>query len=383
MVPIADPASDTLDVAFGRPAFQSSLSQWSQENDARRAVSGPTGMPFAFHTDVESAPFWYVDLQLIRRVRRIVVNNRSDAWGERAVPLHVECSVSGQDWTLLSVVFYSFGTAETGEPLVLSIPGGIDARYVRLRRIGAPAAPLHLGQVQVFTGVNDFTWSAQLRQDLWVVQMTCARGGGAFLDLGATDGVTINNTLVLEKQFGWTGVCVEPNPDYYGSLIVNRSAQAFNLAVSQRGDELCEFLPCAELGTISGFEDADLHASTRHASMEKMPSIVVETITPVELMRVSGLPSLVDYVSIDTEGSEWEILSGFNMESVKFGLITIEHNHVDEKRTLIRNYLSGLGYHCVPVQWDDWYYHPSYLDELNKGVKLDYSAVSHAFADQY
>jgi len=48
--------------------------------------------------------------------------------------------------------------------------------------------------------------------------------GGYFVDIGAHDGITNSNSYIFEKYFGWSGICVEPNPNLrsYQTLINNR-----------------------------------------------------------------------------------------------------------------------------------------------------------------
>jgi hypothetical protein len=69
-----------VNVAKGKPASQSSLSQWSAgPDDATRAVAGSFPAAFAFHTATENCPWWQVDLLDIYPIERIVVHNRLDA----------------------------------------------------------------------------------------------------------------------------------------------------------------------------------------------------------------------------------------------------------------------------------------------------------------
>ena len=58
-----------------------------------------------------------------------------------------------------------------------------------------------------------------------------------------------------------------------------------------------------------------------------------------------------------------------------FGLITVEHNFVADRRAMIYAKLKGLGYYRLSVRFDDWYWHPLYLDRLNGGVRIDFDGV--------
>ena len=105
------------------------------------------------------------------------------------------------------------------------------------------------------------------------------------------------------------------------------------------------------------------------------PSIEVETISPGDLFRECALPPLIDYLSLDTEGSEWEIVDAIDFARYGFGLITVEHNFVADRRALIYARLKALGYCRLSVRFDDWYWHPLNLDRLNGGVWVDFDGV--------
>ena len=58
--------------------------------------------------------------------------------------------------------------------------------------------------------------------------------GGYFIDLAANDAVTLSNSYTLEQQYGWKGLCVEPNPEYHTRLLQIRSCEVIAVAVSGR-----------------------------------------------------------------------------------------------------------------------------------------------------
>src|SRR5262245_43652313 len=62
-------------------------------------------------------------------------------------------------------------------------------------------------------------FKGQKGQDRWVLMEVLRwQRGGFFLDLAAADGVTDSNTHVLERWFGWAGICIEPNPAFFAQL---------------------------------------------------------------------------------------------------------------------------------------------------------------------
>ena len=63
---------------------------------------------------------------------------------------------------------------------------------------------------------------SQLGQDLTVLKFYNDKRDGYFIELGASDGITLSNTYLLEKEFGWKGICAEPVPVKYEALCKNR-----------------------------------------------------------------------------------------------------------------------------------------------------------------
>ncbi|MDP4024982.1 FkbM family methyltransferase [Methylobacterium sp. NEAU 140] len=134
----------------GRRAAQSSECEWSYfdvANGAQGGVDGPlTGRP-GFHTDIEDAPWWQVDLDTVQNLHEVRVYNRMDCARERSRTLRVLLSDDGEQWRLVhDQAGYTFGGAD-GRPLRVMVPGE-RARYVRLQL--AERTYLHLDKVQVF-----------------------------------------------------------------------------------------------------------------------------------------------------------------------------------------------------------------------------------------
>ncbi len=119
----------------------------------------------------------------------------------------------------------------------------------------------------------------------------------------------------------------------------------------------------------------------REAFMQRQ-TIQVETISPNDLLAQGGLPSLIDFLSLDTEGSEWDILEAIDFSRYEFALMAIEHNNMADKREMIYKKLKQLGYNRFDAGSDDWYYHAVHLNTLNKDVQVDFEAVLNDFRIQ-
>jgi FkbM family methyltransferase len=200
---------------------------------------------------------------------------------------------------------------------------------------------------------------SQLGQDLEVVRFYNNKQNGFFVEVGASDGLEISNTYLLESQYNWKGVCFEPIPSRFKRLLKNRvNSTCYNeAAYSQSGLTLTFDISHVSdlLSGISGHIDA--HKPKVDSSKT---SIQVQTISLLDALDRANAPSFIEYISLDTEGSEFEILSTFDFEKYTFGLIDVEHNFIEPRRTDIRNLLLSKGYvYKGENQWDDMYKHSS------------------------
>ncbi|HUI96850.1 MAG TPA: FkbM family methyltransferase [Xanthobacteraceae bacterium] len=196
---------------------------------------------------------------------------------------------------------------------------------------------------------------SQLWQDVWALYRTGFKRSGFFVDVGASDGVQWSNTYLLEKDFGWRGVLIEPNPLHGPSLASNRASRVHQACVAGVTGEKVAFW-CArdvELSGIGRYADQDSHAAARrdHSTLE-MP-----TVSLVDALRECDAPTAIDYVSLDTEGSELDILSGFDFDRYRVKLWTIEHNHSENEAKIDRLMLARGYVRELPAwsQFDAWY----------------------------
>jgi FkbM family methyltransferase len=195
----------------------------------------------------------------------------------------------------------------------------------------------------------------QLLQDLWVAFETGERQGGYFVEFGATDGVKFSNTYYLETKLGWTGVLAEPARLWHESLRQNRRCAIDTRCVWTETGHRVVFneakIPAHS--TIDIYSGADNLADTR-LDGEKYE---VETISLNDLLEEAKAPRKIDYLSIDTEGSEFDILAAFDFRAHDIQLITVEHNYTP-KRDDLHRLLSAKGYtRKFPnlSHVDDWY----------------------------
>jgi FkbM family methyltransferase len=206
------------------------------------------------------------------------------------------------------------------------------------------------------------TYRSHIGQDQWVAEVLKHKRGGFFLDFGSLDGVLTNNTYVLETELGWNGICVEPNPTYYPEVCRSRRVTTVNAALWPQSRQKIEMLDAHGLSSVTKYSDADKVGSLRAQTSKRR--IQVDTINPTELLDRFSVPTLIDYMSLDVEGCELDVLEALDLNRYRFGLMTIEHGEIGERQMLMRNLLLPLGYQVLERFYDDWFYHPAYLSLL-------------------
>jgi succinoglycan biosynthesis protein ExoO len=163
-----------------------------------------------------------------------------------------------------------------------------------------------------------FRSDPRIGQDKWVVSMLDGKRGGYFVEAGASDGLGGSNTYVLEKAFGWKGVCVEANREFFKALRRNRSCGCEHVCLSDR-DGLEKFREAGYFGGI----DRELKEEHRK-DWEGGEVVEVRAECLGLLLKRVGAPRTIDYMSIDLEGGEVAVLDGFPWEEWDVRLMTVE-----------------------------------------------------------
>lgn len=213
---------------------------------------------------------------------------------------------------------------------------------------------------------------SQIGQDLVALVTSNFKDSGYFVEFGATNGTDLSNTYLLEKEFGWMGILVEPATFWQSKLQESRNCILdFRCVTNRSGDQL-DFMEVqdvlkrsdsVELSTLEEFADNGDWAS----KIRKGTRYKVESVSLLDLLLEHNAPRFIDYISIDTEGSEFLILRDFDFSQFEFGFISVEHNFT-KKRTEIFNLLTLHGYVRIwseISEFDDWF--------ISKGVYLDLS----------
>lgn len=192
---------------------------------------------------------------------------------------------------------------------------------------------------------------------------------GTFLEIGCWDGELISQTSVLEQD-GWSGLCVDPFPRNFE----NRKCKLCDKAISKDGKPR-EFIKVTtdrryggDVSYFSGFKNkvkTHLPLIKEHCEYSEE---TIETITIDELYYTYDLPEFIEFLSVDTEGSELEIFETIDFNKYSFGLIVFEHNEDVKTKYGVGRILKANGYKLIQeLRCDDIYINQKYeLQQLGK-----------------
>lgn len=224
-----------------------------------------------------------------------------------------------------------------------------------IERLGDPAARRFLAYAMSMVGRS----RSQVFQDAFVLWVTNEKRGGFFCEFGATNGVDLSNSHLLETGFGWRGICAEPARNWHEALRRNRPGAIIETECvwSASGERLAfSESPRGELSTLETFRGADEHAHRRRSAV----SYEVTTISLNDLLERHGAPEAFDYLSVDTEGSELAILEAFDLERWRPTVVSVEHNYTANRDGILA-VMERAGYRRVLTGvslFDDWYLAP-------------------------
>jgi len=198
---------------------------------------------------------------------------------------------------------------------------------------------------------------SQYKQDYFVDKYFNGKSNGFFLDIGAHDGESLSNTLFFEKHRDWKGICIEPIPDVFEKLKNVRNCECINACISEKEGEVTFRRIHGYAEMLSGILDFMTEEHKKRIEHEVKLSkgsyedITVKSLNINNVLRERGIGN-IDYLSIDTEGAEFEIIKTIDFKSVNITLLTVENN---ENSKEIRNYLKKQGYNYLSFWTDDFF----------------------------
>lgn len=180
---------------------------------------------------------------------------------------------------------------------------------------------------------------------------------GVFMDIGAHDGISINNTLYFEKHNGWTGVNVEAIKSVYDKLVQNRpNCVNLNYAVCNTDGVADFYCNTGYTEMISGLKDTFDPRHIRRLQFENNHYSGETQIIKVNTKRIESICdehniAKINYLSIDVEGAEFEVIKSINFDKVFIDVIGFENNYKDTSVPII-HYLNDKGYKIFHIGLD-------------------------------
>jgi len=180
---------------------------------------------------------------------------------------------------------------------------------------------------------------------------------GFYVDVGAHNGISINNTLYFEKNNNWTGINIEPIKTVFDDLQINRPNNInLNCAVSNNNGETEFICNTGYTEMISGIKDT---FDTRHLQRLDRENRAMGSTTEIINVKTKKLETIfnehnishVNYLSIDVEGAEFEVIKSINFDKVFIDVIAFENNYSDVSIPIIK-YLEENNYVVFNISLD-------------------------------
>ena len=207
-------------------------------------------------------------------------------------------------------------------------------------------------------------YTSQAGQDKWVSKFFDNHENRFFVEVGGYDGITFSNTYHLEKDLKWKGIIVEGSQLLFPKITKIRDCICVNSAIYK--------------------EDTTVQFSTGTHPINKWDGKIrtsgketVRAITMKTLFEECIAPKIIDYISMDIEGAEYDALTKFPFDTHVAILWTIEHNLYIKNDPTLKNNIKKImlannyvlaAENVSPVNptkrpdipFEDWYIHKDY-----------------------
>jgi FkbM family methyltransferase len=187
---------------------------------------------------------------------------------------------------------------------------------------------------ELLSDINNLVESkSQNGQDLFALLTNNFKKNGVFIEFGAYDGVIFSNTHLLEKHFGWNGILIDPIPSHYKKLKLHRKCKIIHGAITaeQHENVLIEETAASDLSKFV----------IKRKFFKKIHKVKAFTLSQV--MNQCLTADQIDFLSIDTEGTELEILKSIDLNRYKINSVCVEHNFREGSEEMVK-YMVNNGY---------------------------------------
>lgn len=187
---------------------------------------------------------------------------------------------------------------------------------------------------------------------------------GFFIEAGANDGISQSNTYYYERNMGWIGLLVEPNPIKCSQCKINRpnsivenyalvSSNFKNKTISGDFSHLDAVDSLMSMVVEDGDYTDDNLLYHKNKKIRENEIIEVDAITLNELLTKHKI-STIDFFSLDVEGYELSVLNGLDLSQIRPKYILIETANKEEYQKAVREYMVTKNYSFIkPLSGND------------------------------
>ena len=193
-------------------------------------------------------------------------------------------------------------------------------------------------------GVNAREFYGQTGEDI-IINFFLENEKGLFVDVGCNHPISFSNTFELYKK-GWTGLNIDANPELIKKYTVRPNDISVCEAVSDETKEMLfhEF----EQAEVSTLETAVIDEWKTRWDYKKSRKVTTKTLT--QILDEHSIPNAIDFLSVDVEGHDFQVLNSLDFNKYQPKLILIEmhqFNVADYQANKIVQFLIAKGYELV------------------------------------
>ena len=158
---------------------------------------------------------------------------------------------------------------------------------------------------------------------------------GFYIDVGCQHPIANNNTYLLYKKKGWHGLNIDLDQKNIDLFNLSRKKDlniCAALSIKKETKDLFFYHNGSAINTL--VKDVALNRATKYSEIRK-----IETSTLNSIIEENRISNKINYLNIDTEGNELEVLKGFNLKKYKPNVISIEFLDLKMKKLEMKNNL--------------------------------------------
>lgn len=186
---------------------------------------------------------------------------------------------------------------------------------------------------------KDVVMFSQFRQDyyLYVNHFSKLKRRGSYLDIATNEPMSISNTFFFDRCLGWSGICVEANPQYFEPIYTQRSCHLVPTCLTTEDGTKVSFV---FRGGLGGIRD-DTYKNKARFVNERLEGVKMRCTNVSKVLNRYDV-SVIDYLSLDIEGHELAVLKGVDWNKTIINVMTVEANGRNSK---ISKFLKSKGYY--------------------------------------